>query len=410
MNVRRQAQDILYRVLYQNGYAGLLLRYQKGQETEHQGLLTELVYGTLRNLTYLEYQWQDLVSRRVRPRTAILLDLSIYQLFFMQAVPDYAVIHEAVETADPAERGFVNAVLRQVQRRGRRPAAGRDVLRKTALETSHPEWLLRLWAAHYGEETAIAIARHDQTPAPLYGRVNPLKAEADLLQGDAKAEDLGGGCFRYRGALAQTSWFREGKVLIQDRASQQLVPYLQVQPGQRVLDACAAPGTKTQQIAVLMQNQGQIIANDLHASRVQLIEQLMARTGVSNVATTCRDASVLQTEWLEPGFERVYLDVPCSGLGDLRRKPEIRYRVQPEELDTLVQLQEEILAACCRYLRPAGILVYSTCTLNRKENEQQIRHFLQEHEEFSLLQEKTCLPMELDSDGFYVAALRKQGR
>ncbi len=193
-------------------------------------------------------------------------------------------------------------------------------------------------------------------------------------------------------------------MLIQNYSSQQIVRYLDVRAGMRVLDACAAPGTKTQQIAMLMNNQGEIIANELHENRTKLIDELMERTGVSIVTSRSSDASVYD-EHQKESYDRVLLDVPCSGLGDLSHKPEIRWHLKPEDIDQITAIQAKILEANAPYVKPGGILVYSTCTLNRKENENRIRAFLERHTEYELCEEHTFFPFVTKSDGFYCAKL-----
>lgn len=405
-NPRKIALDALYRVIHQNGYANLILRRSNDLSAADQALVSALVYGTLRNYHWLEYQWRGYAERKVRPQTAVLLDMSVFQLLYLEKIPAYAVLSEAVELAAERDRKFVNAILRQVVQNGVRPAPEGDELKKAALETSHPDWLLRLWQAHYGEAAALAIAAHDQTSAGVYGRINRLKINPQKLQEYPAVTMLENDCFRYAGVLSRTEWFKAGQVIIQDRAAQLIPYYLDVKPGMKVLDLCAAPGTKTQQIAVLMENQGKLIANDVNPGRVKLIEQLMEKTGVTICQTAVQDASVPVEAW-QDGFDRVLADAPCSGLGDLRHKPEIRLHVTPESIDELVRLQQQILDCSAVYVRSGGILVYSTCTLNRKENEGQVQSFLKRHPEFVLNKEKTCLPQELDSDGFYMAQLTR---
>ena len=203
--------------------------------------------------------------------------------------------------------------------------------------------------------------------------------------------------------------FHEAGVYYMQEPSAMAVAALSgIKPGMRVLDACAAPGTKTQQIAMLMNNQGEIIANELHAHRTKLIDELMERTGVSIVQSRSGDASVYD-ETQKESYDRVLLDVPCSGLGDLSHKPEIRWHLKPEDIDEITKIQAEILEANAPYVKQGGILVYSTCTLNRKENENRIRAFLKEHNEFELCEEHTFFPFVTKSDGFYCAKMLKKG-
>ncbi len=402
MNPRKTAWSILCRVIQEGGYANLLLRRLPEDSTkEDRALVSELVYGTLRNLQMLRLQWKDL-AKKARPRTAILLDLSVYQLQYMERIPSYAVIHEAVELADQRDKGFVNAVLRAVSQREPVQPEG-DELECAAVRTSHPLFLLKLWAKQYGTETALAIAEHDQRPSVVYGRLNTLLASREDLEGAAFLE---GDCFVCDGDLIHSRLLKEGRVIIQDRASQKIVPLLDPKPGMRVLDVCSAPGTKTQQIACLMHNQGRIDAYDCYPERVKLIDALMEKTGVSIVHSGVRDGTV-PLEGMKEAYDRILIDAPCSGLGDLSHKPEIRLHIRPESLDELILLQKRLLEVNAPYLRRGGQMVYSTCTLNRKENEGQINAFLNAHPDFELVQERTVFPMEEDSDGFYMALLRK---
>ncbi len=406
MNTRSYAVSILYRVIYEGSYASILMRSMPSSFTkEDRGLVSEIVYGTLRNLSLLELQWKSLVKSRVRRNTAVLLDLSVYQLFFMSKIPSYAVISEAVECAAKRDQSFVNAILRAVQKRGMIHAEGAWPARE-AVEYSHPEFILRMWEKQYGKETALKIAEYDQCRPVVYGRLNTLKA-ADAFYAIPGITRLEGDCFRYDGNLVNTPWLKDGTVLIQSRTSQKTAELLDAQPGMRVLDVCAAPGTKTQQIACRMQNKGEITAGDYYPDRVALIQELMERTGTTIVHPVVRDATVMRNEDAN-AYDRVLADVPCSGLGDLSHKPEIRLHVTPERLDELTALQNTILKVSAACVKPGGILVYSTCTLNRKENENQVKQFLAEHSEYELLEAHTMFPYEENSDGFYAAKILRK--
>lgn len=407
-SVRRTAWEYLDKIIEHGGYASLLMRKgQEGFSREDTALLNEIVYGTLRYLSLLEYQWQDLVKRTPSKKTAILLDMSCYQLLFLDRIPDYAVIDEAVEMVTRNEKGFVNAVLRRVAERGIHYASGEDEVRNLAINTSHPEWLIRMWKAHYGWENTQKLCAFDLEPAVVYGRINTLKTTRERLQNHPWIHFLNDLSFTCDGNLVRTEMFRQGEIVIQDLCSAEIPLLLDAERGMRVLDACSAPGTKAQEIAMLMENEGEILAGDLYPERVKLIDELMTRTGTSIVHAKVMDASVLQEEYIS-SFDRILLDVPCSGLGDLRHKPEIKLHVTPESLDELISLQGKILETNSRYLRSGGILVYSTCTLNRKENEGMIRQFLNTHEEYEILEEKTVFPIERNTDGFYAAKLRKK--
>ncbi len=409
MSARSYALQVLEQVIYHDAYASLAMRRpDKDLSREDMGLVSELVYGTLRNLTWLEYQWNDLVKKKPSSRISALLDMTVYQLLFLDRIPAYAAVDEAVRLCGKHDKGFVNAILRNVQRRGVREAEVTDRLERCALMTSHPLWLLKLWKAHYGEDTAVAIAEFNQTRAFVYGRINTLKTDRAQLEADGAVfvNDLS---FTYDGVLTDTDWFREGKAVVQDVSSALIPVLLDLRPGMKVLDVCAAPGTKTQEIAMLMENCGEITAMDIYPERAALIPPLMARTGVDIVKVKTGDACIRQKDFADNSFDRILIDAPCSGLGDLRHKPEIRFHVKPEDLNAIANVQKQILDTSCGYLKPDGILVYSTCTLNRKENEYQTALFIDRHPEFELISEKTYMPMENRSDGFYAAVMRKKG-
>lgn len=407
MSTRRTILEYLYRIYYEDAYASLLLRHTEGKKKEEMAFMSEVIYGTLRNRMYCTYQWEDFVKKACKRKTRVLLDMSVYQLFFLDRIPAYAIVDEAVNLADKGERNFVNAILHKVIARGKKEVVCEDPLEQASILYSEPQWLMKLWQAHYGQETALAIAKSYQTRAQVYGRINTLKCKKEELSQDERYHFVDEVTFTYDGILQDSEAFQKGEVLIQDYASSQVVPYLEVKPGMKVMDCCSAPGTKAQHIAMLLENKGEVVASDIYEDRVKLIDELMAKTGVTICRSLVRDACIDDGRLEEEGFDRILFDVPCSGLGDLRHKPEIRYHVLPENIDTLVAIQKRILDTNSKYLKKGGILVYSTCTLNKKENEHQIAHFLARHPEFECIQEKTIFPFEHNSDGFYIAQLRK---
>ena len=397
MKAREYALKVLQQVFQENGYISLILRHSSFSKLD-QAFISELVYGTVRNKTYLEYQWKQFAKNKVSTYTTLLLDMSVYQLLYMDKTPNYAIINEAVDLAKKQDKGFVNAILHKVEKQGL--LQSEDI----TVTTSHPEWIYRLWKAHYGEEIANKIVESDQEKACLFGRINTLKCTKEELHDHTFVNDYS---FIADSNLFQTEEFLEGKVLIQDIHSASIPLYLQVEKGMRVLDVCSAPGTKAQEIGMLMENEGELVACDVYPQRVKLIEDLMKKTGVTICRTMCIDGTK-EDNFEEKSFDRVLLDVPCSGLGDLSHKPEIRWHLKPENLDTLVQTQRQLLESNSRYVKDNGILVYSTCTLNKKENEMQIKNFLSQHDDFTLLTEKTFFPFEEKGDGFYVAQLKRK--
>ena len=407
MNARKYIITILKQVIYEDGFASLLLRKNREMFSEEDNaFISETVYGTLRNYYLIEKQWQSLVTNKVRRDTALILDMSIYHLFFLDKIPNYAVIHEAVELSEKRDKAFINALLRKISQRGLIQSS-EDTLEALSENTSHPLWILQLWNAHYGYEITKRLAEFNQTRSIVYGRINTLKCTKEMLEKDDKVHFVNDEVFTYDGILTNSDYFKKGEVIIQDLSSSLIPKVLDVSRNMTVLDACSAPGTKTQEIAMFMQNEGEIIAQDIYEKRVQLIDHLMLKTGVTIVKTIVQDSSVLNEEYINK-FDRVLLDAPCSGLGDLRHKPEIRFHLKPDNIDELTSLQKKLLEVNGQYVKEGGILVYSTCTLNKKENEKQIQTFLKNHSEYELIEEKTLFPYIENSDGFYYAKMRRK--
>ncbi len=397
MNTRKEALDILYQVFSKEGYASLIMREKKEIDSIHMPYISNAVYGVIRNYRYLEYQWRS-YAKRTKLKTALTIDLAIYELFFMHG-EDYAIVNEAVNLVKENEKKFVNAILRRVLQEGRKDSD------KLCIQYSHPDWIYSMWKAHYGKEIADQILVADQKIPKVYGRINPLKCTKEELSKDEHIQFIDAYFFTSDQPIQKTKIFDEGKVLIQNPSSFEPVKALDLKEHLKVLDTCASPGTKTQMISALMNNTGEIIACDLYEQRCHLIDTLMKRCGNTNVQTMVNDAT--KNAFQEEIFDRILCDVPCSGLGDLTHKPEIKWHLKPENIDEIIQIQQKILDTSSYYLKKGGIMVYSTCTLNKKENSTQIQNFLKQHEDFKLLEERTIFPFEENRDGFYFAKLEK---
>lgn len=413
MKARVFAYRALCAIMLEKTYSNLYLKkHLQEVEERERALASALVYGTLQNHLYVRYQWEYLADKAVKKETAILLDLSVYQLLFMDSLPDYAVINEAVEIArrqfGAKSAPFVNALLRNVLRKGKRPLP-QDEMERLAIETSHPLWLLKMWKAQYGMEMCRATAYYDNRPRRTTVRVNTMKTTVEklLAEGCYEKGRLCPDALVYTGteSLAQTSDYLNGLVSMQDEASMMVAHIVNPKPGERILDACSAPGSKACHMAERMQDQGVIVSCDIHAHRVDLIRAGAKRLGLRCIQPMVNDATKL-SHLPKQSFDRVLCDVPCSGYGVLGRKSDIRVHMRSEDMDTLIPLQYDILKECATMVKPGGIVVYSTCTLNKKENEKQIERFLKEHEGFALLGMKTIFPFSCDSDGFFIAKLR----
>ena len=357
---------------------------------EDKDLCTTIVYGTIQNLLAIQYQLQPYIKgKRVKKKIKTLLYLSLYQLMYLDKIPEYAVINEAVNIAKKQgyqTSKFVNAVLRNFVRNERRSLEGLDELERISIETSHPLWMVKMFNKQYGLEKTKKICLEDNTPPTRSGRVNTLKA--------SKEELLKEGCFK------------EGKVTIQDESSQLVARLLNPQKTDYVLDMCSAPGSKTTHLSALMENQGKIEAYDLYEHKVKLVEYNLRRLGVKNVHIQAGDSTKLKEVYPEKTFDRILLDAPCSGFGVLKRKPEIKYH-DSSIMDGLVSLQALLLENAYYLLKNDGTMVYSTCTINKKENELMIQKFIEKHPDMEVVKQRTILNYEYHTDGFFMCKMKK---
>ncbi|MBP3399528.1 MAG: 16S rRNA (cytosine(967)-C(5))-methyltransferase RsmB [Erysipelotrichaceae bacterium] len=404
---RKTAYQVLNDVMQNGAYASLSMKQIHHLDGKDMALVSALVYGVLRNWELLKLQWSQYVTKKVSKKTEVLLNLGVYQLLYMDRIPDYAVIDETVSLASKHEKGFVNAVLRKCQGKPLILSEASDIVQRTSVNCSVPEWILNLWKKQYSEEFMIKIAESTLNESSMTARINPLKAKKDELMKDERITFIDDLAFVYDGNLVHSEWFSSGKAVIQDLSSQKAARYLDVQRDDIVLDACSAPGGKTTLMAALMQNTGKVVACDLYDSRLSLVQEACSRLGITNVMTQEMDSTKAHEVFEAESFDRMLLDVPCSGLGTLRQKPEIVFTLTPSNLDEIVRIQKEILDSCSSLLKKGGTMVYSTCTLNQKENSKQIKAFIERHPEYELVSEETCFPFEGDWDGFYMAKLLK---
>ena len=412
-NVRETAFEILKKVMLHSEYASLNMRYgDYGLNEKDQALLTQIVYGTIRNYRYARYQWELYVDRRVPDDVAVLLDCATYQLILLDRLPAYAVVNETVAIAKKEFSGYaglVNAVLRKVADKGATAVKADDDYEKFAIETSHPGWLVKMWHAQYGDRFTEDLCWENLKDGRVELRVNTLKTTVEELLEDPKfSRCADSDALVYDGNIFATDYFKNDLIIVQSCSSQMAVEALDPQRKERILDMCRAPGTKTVQIAMMAQNDATIYSVDVYPQRVELIERALNKYGITCVRTVCEDSRTLHTKMPLYYFDKVLLDAPCSGLGTLKHKPEIKLNIRPEDIDELTRLQSQLLDSAALMVKENGILVYSTCTLNTKENDRQIRMFLRQHSEFELISEKTVKPDSQHYDGFYISKLRKK--
>lgn len=433
-NVRDAALSMLIQIEEEQAYSNLLLHKTieiYNLEPKDRALLTELTYGTLQQQMTLDYYLQPFVRGKLQPWVRQLLRLSVYQIIYLSKIPEHAVVNEAVKIAN--KRGhkgvssMVNGILRSILREGV-PSLDEieDPVLRLSIETSHPEWLIRRWIEQYGMEEATAAAVVNNQPPITTARINKTKSNLGEVIGLLKKEgitavagSLSDSSIQVEsGNLASTEVFKQGLVTIQDESSMLPAVALQVEPGMRVLDMCAAPGGKTTHIAERMKDEGEIRAHDLHAHKLRLIEQNAERLGLTSIHTASGDSRELLKTYTPQSFDRVLVDAPCSGLGVIRRKPEIKYKKTIKDIENLTRIQKELLEVASQLVKKDGLLVYSTCTIDKSENEEIVEWFLKEQPDFALvplhiLQERTergylqILPHDHQSDGFFVATLQR---
>lgn len=448
---REVAMQVLLKVELNEAFSGLALNQALNAaelSRPDAGLATELVYGTIQRLNTIDYALGARVKgwpKKVEPWVRVLLRLSYYQLRWLTRVPAHAAVDEAVRIAKRRGHagiaGLVNGVLRGLVREGVNQPLPQDwpAVRRIALEHSHPEWLVERWIAAYGEETAAAIcAANNETPHAS-SRVNPLRGTREELLAAmneagiaAKPSPLSaqGIIADKAGNLVHTPWFQDGRLSIQDESSMLVARVADPKPGMNVLDCCAAPGGKATHLAELMNDKGKVLANDVHFHKEGLIQQQAARLGLKCIETMVSDALELADRLPQASFDVVLLDAPCSGLGVIRRKPEIKWNKSQDDIASLAELQRRLLDRAQTLVKPGGTLVYSTCTIAPEENETTIAEFLERHPAFRLDQSwpeeaiapikeagnlpegfsgaLQLLPHMFGSDGFFIARLRRE--
>ena len=407
---RRVAFAVIRRVFEQGAYADRALHGEaKALDPRERALAMQLAYGTVQRRLSLDH----LVEQLARPveeldaRTLAALRLGLYQLAFLDGMAAHAVVGESVELAKGGPGGghkLVNAVLRRAARELPRLPSD-DTPAGAAVAHSYPPWLVELWWERFGADTTRALLRAGNEPGELALRANALvTTTAELAAGlpvptrpagDELPEGLVvDGPFD---AHAHDLW-RAGAYAAQSRASMLVARALDPRPGERVLDLCAAPGGKTTHIAALMENTGAIVAVERHAGRATALRRTCERLRVTNAEVVVEDAARYTTG--EP-FDRVLVDPPCSGLGTLQGHPDLRWRTTPEAIERLAQAQGNIVEAALAALRPGGTLVYSTCTLSPRENEERVAAA-----GLRVESERLVLPHRDRTDGFYIARMR----
>lgn len=390
----------LYEVIVHQVYSNLYLKNNLYQvDCKDQALATNIFYGTIQNYSFCQYVWKQYAHYKVSDKIDVLLSMSVYQLIFLDKVPSYAIVNEAIEIAkkeEPRSKGFVNAILRKINKN--KINYPENEFNRLSIQYSLPVWLVKMWDKQYGSMQMRNMLPYCNQIMPLYIRYNPnytFETTYEHICGTLYKTNLN--------QIANNQLYKDGKISVQDEGSYQICLFLDIKENMNVLDCCAAPGTKSMAIAEMLHHSGHVDCIELHEHRKELIEKDIQRLSLNNVSCFCQDARDLSS-FLE--YDRVLCDVPCSGYGVLSRKPDIKLKMKPEDMDTLIPLQYEILESASKHVKKGGILVYSTCTINKKENEKQIEKFMENHSNYECLEMKTIFPQK-EKDGFYMAKLKR---
>ena len=440
-NVRKIAYTVLYRVLFEGAYSALALNAavkEHSLDKRDASFLSALVYGVLERLFTLDEiirQYSSIRLKKIEDKTLLVLRLGVYQLIYMDKIPDAAAVDESVKLIKKLglykSSGFVNAVLRAIIRNHKQYTLPdeNDTVKYLSVTYSCPEELVTLFLDSYGQENTLRILEDLSGRPPVTVRVNTLKTTKEQLKASLEAKGITAEDISFlenslhlshTGSLENLKEYQDGLFYVQDAASQLACEILDAKEGETLCDVCSAPGGKSFYSAIKMNNRGKIFSYDIYPHKTELIRKTAERLGIDIITASVRDAA--KNDDPLPASDRVLCDVPCSGLGILRRKPEIRYK-KDTNIDFLPSLQYSILCMSVNSLPTDGEIVYSTCTLNPKENREVVEKFLSEHKNFApvsielpegfsrMIDEPshmlTILPGFYNTDGFFIAKLRK---
>jgi len=439
---RSLAAEVVYKVLEEGAYANLLLDKAlfsyKDLDNRDRGFITELVYGTVRQKGALDWALNQFAKTKINdqdPWIRTILRLSAYQILYLDKVPVSAAINEGVnlakEYAPVGTSGFVNGVLRNLERGKERityPDKGKNPAANYAAKYSYPQWIVEHWLKAYGRKDAEKMCIYFNQPAKLWIRTNSLKTTREELKEQLAFAGVETRESEYAPlgleilsevSLRNLAPFKNGEFIVQDESSMILGTISNVRAGMKVLDICAAPGGKTTHMAQLMENKGEIISCDIHEHRLALIEENARNLGIDIIKTRLQDGRSIGSD-INDKFDVVLLDAPCSGLGVLGRRADLRWKKRRSDIAELVALQKELIAQAQMLVKEGGTLLYSTCTTTTEENEGVVEWFLENYEEFSLDKRLPWTdkngenvgmyklsPIKDGTDGFFIAVLKR---
>ena len=422
MNIRKLAIEAIEKILYKGGYTSIVINeYLKKFEftPQEKALFTILVMGTVERKITLEYYLEPYLKKKNKNWLNSLLLMSIYQLVYMD-IKEYAVVDESVNVANVYDKkigSFVNAVLRNFLRNPVRSIEDLkdNKVKYLSVKYSTPEWLVAYLLIDYNEEEVSGIIDFREDTRWNSIRVNTILSSNseveeyfDRLKINYKKSDIVNNGYFVEGNVIDTSLFKDGKITAQDIASQKVSEVLDPKEDSIVIDMCSAPGSKTSHLSALMKNTGRIYACDVYEHKIKLMNKNMVRLGCENVITQLIDARVVKNKVKKESFDYVLVDMPCSGLGVISHKVDLKYNITLDNINNIIKLQGEIIESSYPILKKGGYMVVSTCTVNKKENEEQTNLFMDNHPDMVKVYEKTFLPFEDGCDGFYICKMQKK--
>lgn len=420
MNIRKLALQAIEKILYKGGYANIVINeYLNKYEFNDQDrrLFTKLVLGTVEKKITLAYYLEPYLKKKQKPVINCLLLMSVYQLVYLD-IPDYTVVNESVSLANSTDRmvgSFINAVLRNFLRNELRSFENLDEIEKLSIKYSYPTWLVAYFLKDYDYEIVEKIFAHNDDVKQTAIRVNTLLTNYDDVINELDKEkisyqisDLVNDGLIVNQSMINHNLFKEGKITVQDIASQMVTEVTNPEENSTIIDLCSAPGGKTSHLSAWMNNTGLIYACDIYPHKIKLMEKNFERLGVNNVKTQLIDAREVYKVVKNESFDYVICDMPCSGLGVISHKSDLKYNITLDNIEDIIKLQKEILDASYPLIKKGGYLTVSTCTINKSENEEQIKYLIEKHPDLKIEYQKTILPYEYNTDGFFICKLKKE--
>ncbi len=438
---REYILNILVDIDKNNAYSNLTInKCLKDSKLEaiDRRFVTEIVYGVLENKLYLDYIISLLSTikiKKLNTNVINILRMGLYQIIFLDKIPEFAAVNESVKLGkkyDFRSFKFINGVLRSYIRKKdtiKIPSFENNPITHLSIKYSHPIWLIEKWVKEFGMEDTINLLKANNETPPLTARINTLLINKENFKKELAKENIKVSEGKYIQEAVEISnvtnigdltSYKKGYFQIQDESSMFVAHVLDPKPGEYVLDVCSAPGGKATHIAQLMENSGRILARDIHPHKLKLIENNVDRLKINIIETQCFNAKELDQNSIEK-FDKVLVDAPCSGLGIIRRKPELKFSKKPDDIGEITALQLEILTNSSKYVKKGGFLVYSTCTITNEENSEVVEKFLKQNSEFEIINAVEYLPKLNQQgpyiktfphingiDGFFISKLRKK--